>query len=72
MSGAKAEVCIALVGLLATFAQKKLPYRLHGVESNDVLYAGDAAYTAELADLTHNVFQVRTAMLGCCCCSVWP
>lgn len=45
----KTRVFIDMLALLATYAQKKFPYSLPGVESNDVLYCGAPGYAFDLA-----------------------
>jgi hypothetical protein len=39
-----------MLALLATFAQKKFPYKVPQVESNDSLYGGAIDYMQELAE----------------------
>ncbi len=48
-SDAKARAQLGLLQALCALRQRQLPYRLEGVQSNDVLYAGDEGYAAELA-----------------------
>ena len=47
-AGGKARVHIALLPLLCAYAQRALPYRVEGVDANDVLYGGNQRYVAEL------------------------
>lgn len=47
-TGAKADALLALVPLLAAYAQRRLPYAAAGVEANDVLYGGAPEYLQEL------------------------
>merc|ERR1711924_392967 len=47
-NGCKTEVYIHLLGLLSAYAQQKLPYSVERVESNDMLYGGNAGYLKEL------------------------
>eukprot|EP00605_Chrysophyceae_sp_TOSAG23-4_P002182 GSChrysophyteH1.ASY1.ANO1.2412.1 assembled CDS len=46
------RVYIDMLGLLATYAQKKFPYSIQYVESNDVLYCGAPGYIKQLTALT--------------------
>ncbi len=47
-AGGKARVHISLLPLLCAYAQRRLPYRVEGVDANDVLYGGNRRYVAEL------------------------
>ena len=58
-SGRKTEVYITILPLLSAYGQRSLPYHVPGVESNDLLYAGDPTYTAELDELLGNTVNVR-------------
>lgn len=49
----------ALVLLMAALVQEKLVYHIPGVESNDVMYAGDPEYQEELIELTHSLVLPR-------------
>eukprot|EP01038_Epipyxis_sp_PR26KG_P006507 gene6507-8945_t len=42
------KIYIHMIALLCTYAQKKFPYRLQGIESNDVLYGRTIDYMKEL------------------------
>ena len=48
---------LRILSLLSTYAQRQLPYRVAGVDSNDVLYAGEPEYQRELQALSTQVFQ---------------
>lgn len=63
-TGGRAAVMIALVPLLAAFAQQALPYHVPGVESNDALYSLDPAYCADLGALTSAVVEAAGGLLG--------
>jgi len=47
-SGKRIDAYLALVPLLAAFAQRRFPYSTPGVEANDVLYGGETDYLAEI------------------------
>ncbi|EGB08543.1 hypothetical protein AURANDRAFT_348, partial [Aureococcus anophagefferens] len=47
-TGGRAKATLALLPLLAAYAQRRLPYTAPGVEANDVLYGGAPEYLAEL------------------------
>ena len=51
---------LRILSLLSTYAQRQLPYRVAGVDSNDVLYAAEPSYVSELRALSA---QVRHALL---------
>jgi len=59
----KTEMFIALIGLFAAYGQDVLPYHVAGIESNDKLYAGDPAYSAELEVVVGDTVNVRAAVL---------
>ena len=44
------KVYVDILGLLCTYAQRKFPYRVAYVESNDDLYGGAPDYMAELKE----------------------
>lgn len=47
-TGVQTRIYTNMLALLCTFAQKKFPYHINGVESNDDLYGGAATYMSEL------------------------
>ena len=51
-TGCQTRVYINMLALLATYAQKKFPYSLPHVESNDVLYCSAPGYAFDLAQQT--------------------
>lgn len=59
-SDAKVQAYLALVQLSAALAQTKLPYHVLGIQSNDVLYAGEPGYGEEVLELTHELVQKAT------------
>ena len=44
------SIYIDMLGLISAYAQRKLPYSIERVESNDVLYGGSPDYMEELAE----------------------
>ena len=46
---------LRILSLLSTYAQRQLPYRVAGVDSNDVLYAAEPSYASELRALSAQV-----------------
>jgi hypothetical protein len=63
-SDAPVHAYVALVHLSAALAQRVLPYHVPGLESNDVLYAGEPAYGEEVLELTHELVQKATDAAG--------
>lgn len=64
-SGARTRVYICMLPLFAAFGQRKLPYHVARLESNDAMYAGDDRYMADLRDfisttMTEIVGQLTT------------
>jgi len=55
---AKGRVYMNILSLLSAYAQTKLPYRVTGVESNDVLYGGDSGYITELQAIIGKVLEM--------------
>ena len=51
-TGCQTRVFINMLALLATYAQKKFPYSLPHVESNDVLYCSAVGYAFDLSQQT--------------------
>ena len=55
---------ISLLPMVCAFAQESLPYHCRGLDSNDVLYAGDEDYHRELQETGGRVIagavQVRS------------
>jgi hypothetical protein len=47
-TGNKTRLYVSLLSLLCAYSQRKLPYSVDGVESNDLLYGGNVEYTKEL------------------------
>jgi hypothetical protein len=45
---AQCRVYVDILGLLCTYSQRRFPYHIAHVESNDVLYVGSEAYLQEL------------------------
>eukprot|EP00908_Phaeocystis_cordata_P013604 Transcript_2467.p1 GENE.Transcript_2467~~Transcript_2467.p1 ORF type:complete len:958 (-),score=551.03 Transcript_2467:62-2863(-) len=55
---------LRILALLSTYAQRQLPYRVVGVDSNDVLYAAEPAYARELKALSAQVLQTLLKQLA--------
>jgi hypothetical protein len=53
----KTRVYTEMLALLATYRQKRFPYSIQGVESNDELFGGAPGYHKELSELTDTCFQ---------------
>lgn len=49
-TGVQTKVYTNMLALLCTFAQKKFPYHIQGVQSNDELYGGAETYMTELSE----------------------
>ena len=60
----RCRATLLLLPLLHAFAQDPLPEHIAGVESNDVLYHGDAKYPEELRQLQCAALGVALAQLG--------
>jgi len=63
-TGMQITVLIRILSLLAAYAQRKLPYSLPGVESNDVLYGGSPDYMAELTERFNAILEDILAKLA--------
>lgn len=50
VTGIQIKIYINILNLLTTLAQRKFPYHIYGVESNNELYGGAEAYLTELND----------------------
>jgi hypothetical protein len=61
--GAAASALLPPLRCLHALRQAQLPYHLAGVESNDVLYAGDGGYTADLDELASQLAEAVLAAL---------
>ena len=51
-----------MLALFATYAQQKLPYRVAGVDSNDVLYAAEPDYAGQVKAMAAQI--VASALKG--------
>jgi len=56
-TGAMTRLYIDMLALLATYAQRRFPYHVPHVESNDDLYGGAPGYVFELRQVTHACLQ---------------
>ena len=55
---------VALIPVLGAMVQEESPYRFDGVQSNDVLFAGEDAYVEEATELAHEIIQRATDLAG--------
>ena len=58
----KLRSCVAILCLLASLSQERLPYRIRAIDSNDVLYSSEPEYQDEIAALAKKVFATA---VGC-------
>ena len=64
-SGAsKTKLFVSMVPLLAAYGQRVLPYRVPGVESNDVLYGSQSGYRNELSAYLNTVIDKTMSQLA--------
>jgi hypothetical protein len=63
-TGVQTSLYIWMLPLLSTFMQRKLPYTIERVESNDVLYGGSAEYLEELRTHLATVMQAIVTQLA--------
>ena len=50
--------------MVTAMAQPSLPYKIKGLQSNDVLFANEAAYIEEATELVHELVQTATDLAG--------
>jgi len=55
---------IVLAPMVTAMAQPSLPYKIKGLQSNDVLFANEAAYIEEATELVHELVQTATDLAG--------
>lgn len=55
---------LRMLALFSTYAQRQLPYRVPGVDSNDVLYASEPEYTEKLQELISSLLGELEAALS--------
>ena len=53
-----------MIPMITAMAQPKLPYKIEGVQSNDVLFAGETAYAEEATELAHELLQRAVDVAG--------
>ena len=53
-----------MLGLFGAYAQRTLPYRVPGVDSNDVLYASEPAYAEKLSETAGLILTELEASLA--------
>ena len=56
-SGVGTRVYVDMLALLCTYAQRRFPYHIPHIESNDDLYGGAPGYVFELRQATHTCLQ---------------
>jgi len=57
-STAKCRIFLNMLSLMSTYFQTKIPYRMNGVDSNDILYGGDSGYTNELQAIINKLLEL--------------
>jgi len=57
----KLRCCTALLQLLASLSQARLPSKIGAIDSNDVLFSSEADYQSELAALAKRVFATAVS-----------
>ena len=55
---------VSLAPMVTAMAQPSLPYKIKGLQSNDVLFANEAAYIEEATELVHELVQRATDLAG--------
>ena len=55
---------VSLAPMVTAMAQPSLPYKIKGLQSNDVLFANEAAYIEEATELVHELVQTATDLAG--------
>jgi len=63
-SANQARAYVSMIPLITAMAQPKLPYKIEGVQSNDVLFAGETAYVEEATELAHELLQRAVDLAG--------
>lgn len=63
-SAARGMVYLALLKCLYAHAQDTLPYHVAGVDGNDVLYAGEASFMAEIKELMDGLVDLLLKLLA--------
>jgi hypothetical protein len=56
-TGVMTKVYVDMLALLCTYAQRRFPYHIPHIESNDDLYGGAPGYVFELRQATHTCLQ---------------
>ena len=63
-SANQARAYVSMIPMITAMAQPKLPYKIEGVQSNDVLFAGETAYAEEATELAHELLQRAVDVAG--------
>ena len=62
--GGKTELLIHILPVLSSWSQRKLPYSIESVDSNDSLFGGNALFLEECASLFEEIFEEILAGLS--------
>ena len=62
--GNKIELYLALLPTLNAYTQRKLPYTIVNVQSNDILFGGNARYISEVNEMMKTVIHSIMEQLG--------
>lgn len=60
----KTSVLLSVLSVLCSHYQRRLPYRVEGIESNDVLYGGNDDFVQELLEYIDNVIETYLEQLA--------
>jgi hypothetical protein len=55
---------VSLIPMITAMAQETIPFKIDGLQSNDVLFAGEEAYVEEATELAHELIQRATDLAG--------
>ena len=55
---------VSLIPMITAMAQETIPFKIDGLQSNDVLFAGEEAYVEEATALAHELIQRATDLAG--------
>jgi len=62
--GNKIELYLTLIPTLNAYTQRKLPYTIRNVQSNDILFGGNARYISEVNEMITTVIRSIMEQLG--------
>ena len=63
-SAHRVRAYLSLAPMVTAMAQPSLPYKIKGLQLNDVLFASEAAYIEEATELVHELVQTATDLAG--------